>query len=133
MVGFAWNALREAVFGLQADRLPLVRYVSLTANPLRLLAAIYETIGEKPFTHDLEHIEPCHDMVECDARLGTPELHDVGTAVRARPRARSCRCSGVMGATRSGMTRRCCRPRCAWSNRAGSAMYNRTPGLPPGP
>ena len=49
MVGFAWNALREAVFGLQADRLPLVRYVSLTANPLGVLAAIYETIGEKPF------------------------------------------------------------------------------------
>ena len=86
MVGFAWNALREAVYGPQADRLLLVRYESLTANPLGTLAAIYETIREPLFAHDPEHIEPCYDMVDFDARLGTPGLHDVGSAVRARTR-----------------------------------------------
>jgi len=86
MFGFAWNALREAIYGPHSDRLLLVRYESLTANPLGTLAAIYDFIGEEPFSHDPHHIEPCHDMVEFDARLGTPGLHDVGSAVRANAR-----------------------------------------------
>jgi sulfotransferase len=86
MVGFAWNALREAVYGPQADRLLLVRYESLTADPLGTLTAIYDAIGEPWFAHDPEHIEPCYDMVDFDARLGTPGLHDVGPAVRPRTR-----------------------------------------------
>jgi len=86
MVGFAFNALREAVYGRHADRLLLVRYESLTANPLGTLAAIYEFIGEPLFAHDPGHIEPCYDMIEFDARLGTPGLHHVGSAVLAKPR-----------------------------------------------
>ena len=54
MVGFAWNALREAVYGGHADRLFLVRYESLTANPLGALAAIYNFIGEPLYAHDPE-------------------------------------------------------------------------------
>ena len=83
MVGFAWNALREAVYGEQADRLLLVRYETLTANPRGALAAIYQFIEQPLFAHDPEHIEPCYDMIEFDARLGTPGLHSVGNAVRA--------------------------------------------------
>jgi sulfotransferase len=86
MVGFAYNALREAVYGGYGDRLLLVRYESLTTNPLGTLAAIYNFIGEPLFAHDPEHIEPCYDMVEFDIRLGTPGLHDVRSAVRARVR-----------------------------------------------
>ncbi|HEX4368783.1 MAG TPA: sulfotransferase [Rhodopila sp.] len=82
MAGFAWNALREAVFGPQSDRLLLVRYESLTANPLGTLAAIYDAIGEPLFAHDPEHIEPASDMMEFDNRLGTPGLHDVRSTVR---------------------------------------------------
>ena len=86
MAGFAWNALREAVYGEHADRLLLLRYETLTSDPLAALAALYDFIGETPFAHDPDHIAPCVDMVEFDARLGTPGLHDVGPAVRARPR-----------------------------------------------
>ena len=87
MVGFAWNALREAVYGQYADRLLLVRYETLTANPLAALAAIYATIGEELYTHDPGHIEPTYDMVEFDMRLGTPGLHDVRGAVKTETRA----------------------------------------------
>ena len=87
MVGFALNALREAVYGPQADRLLLVRYESLVANPLGALAAIYGFIGEDLHPHDPERIEPCYDMIEFDQRLGTPGLHDVGRSVKARERA----------------------------------------------
>ena len=86
MVGFAYNALREAVYGEHGDRLLLVRYESLTANPLGTLAAIYSFIGEPLFTHDPGHIEPCYDMIEFDLRLGTPGLHHVGSSVRALAR-----------------------------------------------
>jgi sulfotransferase len=83
MVGYAWNALREAVYGADADRLLLVRYETLTTQPHAVLAAIYEFIGEAPFRHDPEHIAPSYDAVEFDARLGTPGLHAVGSSVRA--------------------------------------------------
>ncbi len=86
MVGFALNALREAVYGEYGDRLLLVRYESLTANPLGTLAAIYNFVGEPLFTHDPGHIEPCYDMIEFDLRLGTPGLHDVRSAVQAHLR-----------------------------------------------
>jgi sulfotransferase len=86
MVGFAYNALREAIYGRHSDRLLLVRYESLTNNPIGTLAAIYDYIGEPHFAHDPTHIEPCYDMIEFDARLGTPGLHDVRGAVQARVR-----------------------------------------------
>jgi len=81
MVGFSLHALREAVFSEQADRLMLVRYETLTADPLGTLAKIYEFIGEPLFAHDPAHIEPCREAVEFDQRLGTPGLHNVGSSV----------------------------------------------------
>jgi sulfotransferase len=86
MFGFAYNALREAVYGEQSDRLLIVRYESLVANPLGTLAAIYGFIGEDLHPHDPRNIEPCYDMIEFDLRLGTPGLHDVGRSVEARER-----------------------------------------------
>jgi sulfotransferase len=78
--------LREAVYGEQSDRLLIVRYESLTANPLGTLAAIYGFIGEDLHPHDPRHIEPSYDMIEFDQRLGTPGLHAVGRSVEARER-----------------------------------------------
>ena len=86
MLGFAFNALREAVYGPHADRLLLLRYETLTANPLAARAAVYNFIGQELFTHDPAHIEPCYDMVEFDARLGTPGLHEVSRMVQPRTR-----------------------------------------------
>lgn len=81
MVGFALHALREAVFSEQADRLLLVRYETLTADPLGTLARIYDFIGEPVYAHDPAHIQPCHEAVEFDKRLGTPGLHSVSSSV----------------------------------------------------
>jgi sulfotransferase len=86
MLGFAWNALREAVWGEHSVRLLLVRCETLTANPLGTLAAIYGFIGEPLFTDDTGHIEPDYAAMEFDARLGAPGLHAVRSAVRAIPR-----------------------------------------------
>jgi sulfotransferase len=86
MLGFALHALREAVYGEHGDRLLLVRYETMTANPLGTLAAIYGVIGEPLFTHNAERIEPDYEAMEFDARLGAPGLHAVGSAVRATSR-----------------------------------------------
>ncbi len=86
MLGFAFNALREAVYGPHADRLLLLRYETLCSNPLAALGAVYNFIGEELFTHDPAHLDPCYDMVEFDMRLGTPGLHEVGRRVAARTR-----------------------------------------------
>ena len=80
MVGFAWNALREAYFGEEADRLMLLTYETLTTDPARALAAVYAFIGEPPFAHDFENIQ--FEASEFDARLGAPGLHEVGRSVR---------------------------------------------------
>jgi hypothetical protein len=81
MVGFALHALREAVFGEQADLLLLLRYETLTADPLGALARIYEFIGEPLYAHDRDQIQPCAEAIEFDKRLGTPGLHSVGSSV----------------------------------------------------
>ena len=82
MLGFALNGLREAVYGEHADRLLLVRYETLSVNPLGVLAAIYGFIGEPLFRHDPEHIEPDYQAMEFDARIGAQGLHALGSAVR---------------------------------------------------
>ena len=84
MVGFAYDALRQACYGAQADRLLLVQYETLTAEPVRTMHAIYDFIGEPVFAHDFEHVE--YDVTEFDKRAGTPGLHTVCGKVRAVPR-----------------------------------------------
>jgi sulfotransferase len=82
-VGFALNAVREAFFSAEADRLMLVPYETLTAEPARALAAIYAFLDLPDFAHDFNDID--FDAVEFDQRLGAPGLHRVGRRV-APPR-----------------------------------------------
>jgi sulfotransferase len=84
MVGYAWNALREAFFGEQTDRLLVLTYETLTADPAKAIAAVYDFIGEKPFRHDFQNVE--FDAAEFDRRLGTPGLHLVGRKVQHQAR-----------------------------------------------
>jgi sulfotransferase len=84
MVGFAWNALREAFYGEEADKLMLLTYETLTAEPRHAMDAVYDFLDEPRFDHDFEHLR--YDAHEFDARLGMPGLHDVGQVVRAEAR-----------------------------------------------
>jgi sulfotransferase len=84
MVGFAWNALREAFFGEEAGRLMLLTYETLTSDPARALAAVYDFIDETPFAHDFDNVQ--YDAREFDVRLGTPDLHRVEPKVRPSER-----------------------------------------------
>ncbi|MCX6470487.1 MAG: sulfotransferase [Corynebacteriales bacterium] len=79
MVGGPFDALKQACFGAQRDRLMLVRYESLTTDPAATLQAIYDFIGEKPFDHHFDGID--YDVTDFDRRAGTPGLHTVGRTV----------------------------------------------------
>lgn len=84
MVGFAYDALKQACAGAQSDRLLLVQYETLTSQPARAMQAIYEFIDQPVFQHDFDHVE--YDVAEFDQRAGTPGLHTVGGRVGAVPR-----------------------------------------------
>ncbi|HEY4545316.1 MAG TPA: sulfotransferase [Pedomonas sp.] len=79
-VGFAWSALKEAVYGEHADRLLLVDFDLLTAAPERVLRLIYEFVGEPWFEHDFENV--VFDAPEFDQQLGLPGLHRVQPKVQ---------------------------------------------------
>lgn len=84
MVGGPFDALKQACYGAQRDRLLLVQYETMTTDPARTLRAIYDFLGEPPFAHDVGHVD--YDVTEFDKRAGTPGLHTVRGTVRAEPR-----------------------------------------------
>jgi sulfotransferase len=84
MVGFSWNALREAFCGEHSDKLLALTYETLTTRPEVAIEAVYDFIGEKQFAHDFDNVE--FDADEFDRRLGTPGLHRVGRHVQAPSR-----------------------------------------------
>lgn len=82
MVGFAYNALKEAYFSDEAPgRLLLLCYETLVREPARALAAVYEFVGEPAFDHDFEHIY--FNARDFDNRAGTPGLHTVKPRIEA--------------------------------------------------
>ena len=85
MVGAPYDALKQACYGAQKDRLLLVQYETLTTDPAKTMHAIYAFIGEPTFEHEFDHID--YDVTEFDERAGTPGLHTVRPTVKAEPRA----------------------------------------------
>lgn len=79
LVGFAWNALKEAFYSEEADRLILIKYETLTREPEKAINAIYDFVGEPVFKHDFDNVQ--YSEPEFDARLGSPGLHDVSRRV----------------------------------------------------
>ena len=84
MVGFSWNALKQAFYSEHADRMMLLRYETLTRDPAAALSAVYRFLGLPPFEHDFDNV--VFDAGEFDSRIGAPGLHTVRRAVRAADR-----------------------------------------------
>jgi sulfotransferase len=81
LVGFAYNAMKQAMHSDESDRLLLLTYETLSRDPAYAMECVYDFVGLPRFTHDFENIS--FDATEFDARLGTPGLHKVQRAVRA--------------------------------------------------
>ena len=84
MVGAPYDALKQACYGAQRDRLLLMQYETLTTDPAKAMHAIYSFLGEPAFEHDFGHVD--YDVTEFDDRAGTPGLHTVRGTVKAEPR-----------------------------------------------
>lgn len=84
LVGYALDALREAVFGEHAGRMLLVEYEALTQAPQSTMAKIYAFIDAAPFVHDFENVE--YDAADFDLAIGAPGLHTVARKVAYTPR-----------------------------------------------
>jgi sulfotransferase len=84
MLGYGYNALKEAFFGEYAQSLMLVRYETLVSDPAKALKAIYQFVGEPYFEHDTGRVEA--DFSAFDKESGTPGLHEVRSVVENRPR-----------------------------------------------
>ena len=84
MVGFAYNALKEAYYGEDSANLLLLQYETLVNDPARAIQAIYEFIDAPPFQHDFDNVS--YDANEFDLRAGTPGLHTVLKKIEARER-----------------------------------------------
>jgi sulfotransferase len=82
MVGFAYQATKEAFYGQHAqDHLLMLTYESLVADPAAAMRAVYRFLDEPWFEHDFDHIE--YNADEFDARVGMPGLHSVRPKVQA--------------------------------------------------
>jgi sulfotransferase len=84
LVGFAYNALKEAFYSEYSSSLLLVDYDILAQAPDKTLSLIYQFLGEKPFSHDFENVE--YQADEFDNRLNTKGLHQVRRKVEFKPR-----------------------------------------------
>ena len=84
MVGYAYNALKEAFYGEETANLMLLQYETLVRDPARAIAAVYDFIGEAAYQHDFENIS--YQADEFDLRAGTPGLHAVRKKIAVRER-----------------------------------------------
>lgn len=84
MVGYAYNALKEAFYGEHAQHMLLLQYETLVSEPAKAMAAVYEFIEQPLFQHDFDHVE--FDAEAFDLRAGTPGLHAVRNKVAALER-----------------------------------------------
>jgi len=82
LLGSAYDTLKQGFHGEHAaEHLLIVQYETLVAEPARVLAKIYDFIGEPAFAHDLQRID--FDAGEYDRRMGSPGLHTVRPSVEA--------------------------------------------------
>ncbi|MGE5656362.1 MAG: sulfotransferase, partial [Actinomycetota bacterium] len=84
LVGFAYNAFKEAFYSEDSDKLLIVDYEVLTENPAETMKIIYQFIGEEYFEHDFNNVQ--YEEPEFDRRLNTKGLHKVRSKVEYQPR-----------------------------------------------
>ena len=75
VLGFAYNALREAFYGAHADRLIILEYVNLTKTPRETMAWLHDMLQWPAFQYDFEAILPIPEVDLFDRNIGAPGLH----------------------------------------------------------
>lgn len=84
LVGFAYQALREACWSEHASNLMIVDYDILVQRPKDVMQLIYKFIDEPYYDHDFDNVE--YDKPSFDANLGLLGMHKVHRKVGKRSR-----------------------------------------------
>jgi sulfotransferase len=84
LVGFAYNALREAFYGDRSESLLLVDYDLLVQRPEQVMGLIYQFLGQTYFPHDYNQVE--YQETKFDEKIRTVGLHEVRSKVEWIPR-----------------------------------------------
>lgn len=84
LVGFAYQALREACWSDFAERIVIVDYDMLVKHPAAVIGLIYNFLDQEPFAHDFDAVS--YDAPAFDEGLGLNGLHRVRPKVQATRR-----------------------------------------------
>lgn len=84
VVGYALDALREALASEYNDRLLIIEYEEMCRDPASTISKIYDFIDEEIFIHDFNTVE--YSAGEFDKQMDAIGLHDVKGSVQWRPR-----------------------------------------------
>jgi sulfotransferase len=84
LVGYAYNALKKAVYSEHSASLLLVAYELLTIKPAKTMSLIYQFLDEDSFDHDLENVQ--YEEAEFDKKLKTQGLNQVRVQVEFKSR-----------------------------------------------
>lgn len=84
LVGYAYDALKEAYYSQEADMMLLVDYEALTQAPEQVMRLIYQFIDQPYFDHDFNNLE--YQEEEFDTMMKTPGLHTVKRQVKYQTR-----------------------------------------------
>ena len=75
LVGYALDALREACYGAESNRIMLLEYQDLCCNPSSTMKKLYNFIGQPYFEHDFDNVVYAADNF--DLQLGARGLHTI--------------------------------------------------------
>ena len=79
--GYAFNSLREALFGPFRRNLLVIDYDDLAQQPIPVLNQLHEQLGEQPFEYNIQTIEQIPEAKIFDEVIGAPGLHDVKPSI----------------------------------------------------
>lgn len=83
-LGFAYNAVKQAITGEHKKDVMIVDYVQLASQPESTIKNIYNFIGEQHYQHDFNNVEASYDEFDEDVQL--PGLHTTRKKVQYIPR-----------------------------------------------
>ncbi len=84
VVGYALDAVKEALASEQTNKILLIDYEDICKDPTSAMKRVYAFIEEDYFSHDFDKVE--YSAGEFDRNLGAPGLHEVKGSIQWRPR-----------------------------------------------
>ena len=83
-IGFAYNGVKQALFGPNKENIMIVQYDQLAKNPKLVMKKVYDFIGEPWYEHDFDNVEAQYD--EFDTDMNIKGLHHVRKKVEYKQR-----------------------------------------------